>query len=180
MKKDFIHKYFNDIIEYPNPANDYPINDIFGPSDYALMPPGTLFTYISSTFLNGWINYVNLINVQAITRYTNQTKKMVEKFNNIDGFRTHTRLSKITGDDILVLAKSKDGMAYWYFCFDQDVSDCDIGRFSVKDKEDVVIKEFVEYANDLSKRLSVDYEVSDVPIQSVSVDINKIGGWISF
>lgn len=160
--------YFTESIEYPRNVAANPI------------PMNTLWSYISSTFLNGFINYVTIIDAQLLDRYM----KMDEYFNNAedgpnqqyhDGtgwvqppdnltkralFDLYTNpknrdVPKLNcfDDDVLILSRCRDdgsvdtkGM-YMFFWFDQDVSDCGIGRFHTDEPEEVVIEKFRAYAN---------------------------------
>lgn len=57
------------------------------------------------------------------------------------------RLSMLQ-DDIEILAKS-DAIPneYYYFYYDQDNSDCSIGKFLTDDSEDLIVKEFDRHVN---------------------------------
>lgn len=182
--------YFEDSIEYPRNVASNPI------------PMNTLWTYISSTFLNGFINYVEVVDAQLLNRY----HQMDEYFNSAEdgpfaqyhdgnGWVTppdnlskralfdlytqsknsfHPKLNCF-GDDVLILGRCKNdgneeikGM-YMFFWFDQDVSDCCIGRFQTDDEESAVIEKFHTYAN---KYLKYDAP-SPIPISFFK-------GWLSF
>lgn len=117
------------------------------------VPQGTCYTYISSTFLNGFINYVNPFYVAMIERYNEgwlneeeYRKKVLEELKS-----PHTDYSPRLFDDIFILAESentiyfnelnmKDNRSYWFFWSDRDCSDCSIGRFFIGDvtKKEVI------------------------------------------
>ena len=64
MKDKTIWNYFNESIDYPSEVAHNPI------------PYGTIWCYISSTFLNEFINYVNPIKCYLIDRYTPDDEKV--------------------------------------------------------------------------------------------------------
>lgn len=118
-KKEF-WDYFDDTVEYPK--------DIV----YNPIPWNVAWTYISSTFLNGFVNYVNPIACYVVNRYVKETEDITEnnvsikkigdnnwhKFTGtkkelIDAIVSgevefyHTDLSCF-GDDIIILAEIED------------------------------------------------------------------------
>jgi len=121
MKNKIIWNYFDDKIEYPKNVSGNPI------------PYGEYWEYISSTFLNGFINYVRPFGCYVLNRYTKETDDISERnvsffdkgdFPNwkkfkgtkkelIDSFlyetkeTFHTNLSCF-GDDILIIAEAGD------------------------------------------------------------------------
>lgn len=52
-----VMKYFPDNIDYPN---------VLGGE---ILPDGTLWSYVSSTFLNGFINYIQPVKCYLMNRY---------------------------------------------------------------------------------------------------------------
>ena len=91
--------------------------------------PNTWFEYISSTYLNGLINYVNPVHIVLMERYTMHNEdKIKERISELEK-ACHTKLG-IFDDDIIILATVKDvENEYYIFWFDGDVSDCCLGRY---------------------------------------------------
>lgn len=162
MTSKKIWDYFDENIEYPKEIAHNPI------------PYGTVWTYISSTFLNGIINYVKPISCFVIDRYTPDDEKIGDrnftvcnknefgKWHKWDGSKKelinviisgekemyHTKLDCF-GDDIIILAKieteNDDTDKYIFFWFDMDCSDCSIGKFETEDIESDVIQSVVNW-----------------------------------
>lgn len=180
MKENFITKYFEDRYDYPNNVTE------------EILPINTLWQYISSTFCNGFINYVTIKKaflscrykswdqeIDSVSMYDNSkwtkfegTKNQIYNIAIEKGRIFHFDMSMFE-DDVIILGKSKDNQKYWwYFWFDMDVSDCFIGRFETELPENEVIEDFTNYvknneaANDLG-------EVKELPLHMFS-------GWIKF
>ena len=66
-KKKTIWDYFDEQIEYPNNIVSNPI------------PYGEVWTYVSSTFLNGFINYVKPVKIFLIDRYVPNDEDITER-----------------------------------------------------------------------------------------------------
>lgn len=186
--KDFPSSYLkNGSLDYPDPTQ-------------TLLELGLWHTYLSSTFLNGWINYVTPIAASMITRYQGHSKNLeqVQKFHdpNDPEFKGHTNLGRF-GDDVLLLGCSNPTdkhffiepppeKTYWLFWFDCDVSDCCIGRFRTDVPEEQIIADFREWANDLSLELSQGYSGNDCCEENqdskpaLHLDVKHFSGWISF
>lgn len=144
----------------------YFIEEIHYPGNVAenIMPWGERWNYISHTFLNGFINYCEIVKAVLIERYVKFNQK---KFNAVlqkENF--HPRIGDF-GDDVLILAKITDGK-YIYFWFDHDVSDCCIGRFMTDDTEAQVLEEFGKHVDDLG------YKPHEIPLEYFT------HGWKSF
>ena len=173
--------YFVDSIDYPK--------DVGG----TILPINTCWNYISSTFLNGFINYVDIIKAYVIGRYTewdeeiegvniqdppnsfnwvefSGTKEQVYNKVTEEGRLFHTDISMLQ-DDVLILAKAKGSDIYYFFWFDMDCSDCNIGRFKTDDTENEVIEAF-------SKHVSSCY--IDNPYGEKELSLHCFKGWISF
>ena len=160
-KKKTIWDYFDDNIDYPNEVAHNPL------------PYGTVWCYISSTFLNGFINYVKPIKVYQLDRYECEdepqevdyrdkgdyganwkkftgTKAELRKLVLDEKIQfSHTKLH-LFGDDITLLAEiennEEDGKGrYMFFWFDCDVSDCCIGKFETTDTKEEVIQAMVNW-----------------------------------
>lgn len=177
---NFLDKYFDVGTDYPTNCTE------------AILPLNTLYNYISSTFLNGFINYVTIKKAYVCGRYTKWEElidpvKLYDKGNwtTFEGTKEkiynlaikpervfHTKLDMFH-DDIVILAKSKPEEKYfWYFWFDMDVSDCSIGRFKTDISEDEVIEDFSNFIKTNSSANELG-EVKELPL-------NIFQGWISF
>jgi hypothetical protein len=161
-KKKTIWDYFEDNYEYPKEIAHNPI------------PYGVVWTYVSSTFLNGFINYVKPIKCYLADRYTSDDENISDR--NIDyqnnGERDwfkfngtkkelkekivsgkfemyHTKLDCF-GDDILILSEieteeNETINRYMFFWYDMDCSDCSIGKFETTDTKEQVIESMVNF-----------------------------------
>lgn len=155
-KQKKIWDYFDEDIEFPKEVASNPI------------PYGTVWTYISHTFLNGFINHVDPVACYVLNRYTPEEEKMegvkvIDKnkpgsWHDFEGTKkelidavvsevkefSHTALGCFS-DDVVILAKipveyGEKTNAYMFFWFDCDVSDCSIGRFKTDDTEEQIIQ----------------------------------------
>ena len=169
-------KYFTDTISYPNPASG------------KILPTGTLYEYVSSTFLSGWINHVRPVKAFLITRYERHSQNLQDATVLHAMGHHHTDLSSMTSDDVLILARSEDRL-WWFFWNDRDCSDCMVGRFTADDQDDAVIAEFCRYAEERSQKLSITYAQSDLTCdtmenasgcRAIELDVSAFRGWISF
>lgn len=96
-----------------------------------------VYCYVSTTYLNGFINYVNILGAYMTRRYKSLDKnKNSEDLNWKDsctlidrGHAFHTDLSdSYKYDDIHILAECGD--YYYYFWSDCDCSDSCMGKFA--------------------------------------------------
>lgn len=148
------------------------------PTEVDINSSGWEITYISHTFLNGWINYVKPISAFVIPRYSKdgeeyyKLKENVEKFNRQKDIHSQLNL----GDDVLILARDKR-MDWWFFWFDCDVSDCSIGRFITKDTDQEVIQLFKDYVVDRMEDLCEGYKEKR---EAMELNVENICGWIRF
>lgn len=133
------------------------------------VPMNTLFEYVSSTYLEGFINYVNIKSVILIQRYWDKDKDDTwDKFvkDSIkEAEKSHTKYGDI-GDDVLILAESDS--SWWFFWNDKDCSDCEIGRIdknkiSLEDAKKLLIKFIESYKKDQS---DITGEYVELPIGS--------------
>ncbi len=172
--------YFSDQEDYPEPAVD-------------MLPVDKLYSYISTTFLDGWINYVEIKSAFLITRYREHEQNVaaVAKFNGVDRQRYdhidfNACLGKQLDDDVLILARAKDrdpfdtdvdgcGPHWWFFWFDRDVSDSCIGRFETTDADAIIVERFAAYAHEKSRGMG--YEHSGHP--ALELKPSAFRGWIS-
>ncbi len=169
--QSFLDRYFHDHVEYPD------VTDI-------MMEPGVLQEYVGTTFLNGWINHVEVKKAFLITRYNPHEQNLadVQKFNARD--RGHTNLSRDLNDDILLLAvEPKRPDHYWFFWADQDCSDSQVGRFITDDPCETVAESFANYAQECSLELSREYsgnegiEGNATSWPALELDAKKIEPW---
>lgn len=131
---------------------------------------GTIFHYVSSTFLDGYINYVKYIKVYLLEKYTTQGEKYNEKIWKpfIESKQYHTKLYDLN-DDILILGKTK--YHYYFFWYDCDVSDCSIGRQEIGELDDekaikwfdnyvleLIEPEFMKFRNDNREKFDMNEE----------------------
>jgi hypothetical protein len=165
-KKKTIWDYFENNVDYPSEVAHNPL------------PYGTVWCYISSTFLNGIINYVKPISCFVLDRYTaddenvgdrNFTVRNKGEFGNWhkwDGTKKelinaitsgekemhHTDMNCF-GDDITLLAEIETNEddnkgRYMFFWFDCDVSDCCIGKFETTDTKEEVIQSMINWLDE--------------------------------
>lgn len=187
---NFLDKYFKDDVEHP--ANKMT----------TILPWNILWCYISSTFLNGFINYVNIIDGFLLSRYLSwddwedqetiyirdpagnlnwthyKPKSKLDAYNiaTQKGRLFHTKL-RMFQDDVLILSEI-DVNKYCFFWFDCDVSDCFIGRFKSKNKKDTITSDFQDYCFDIGKDLSKSYlEREELPKQ---LPKHFFSGWLKF
>jgi len=173
--------YFTDNIEYPNNVALDPI------------PIGILWSYISSTFLNGFINYVTIVKAFVLGRYYawdeeinytisvmdppgsfNWTEKKCKTKDDLYQELVkkkavfHVNPDYDFQDDVVILAKAGNteaGICYFYFWYDMDCSDCCIGRFITDDNEENVITSFYDYVTkDLKEFGSNDHGARGIPL----------------
>jgi hypothetical protein len=153
---------------------EYPSDEI---AKFGGLPQNTLYCYVSSTFLDGLINYVKPFKAFMIHRYVELPKeKYMDIFLEALKDQAHTNYSnafvvvrkkieiKHFSEEITVLAEG--GGSYWCFNYDPDVSDCLIARCSTK----LVTKEefgsqFLAYIKDR------ELEATEIPIPY---------GWVSY
>ena len=117
------------------------------------VPPDTFYGYVSSTYLNGFINYVDIVKVILIERYTVfcHDEEEIAKKRKIFLEGCHCKLGEL-GDDVAILSKSGND-DFYIFRFDCDVSDCCIGHYVRDDGEsdDDVISIFMNWIDSLVK-----------------------------
>lgn len=155
--------------------NDREYADPTDPSQVDISSSGWCVNYISSTFLNGWVNYVDPVKAFVIHRYEDDVRELaarVDRWHQEAPF--HTKLD-IFKDDVLLLCRAKNG-EWWYFWFDCDVSDCCIGKFTDEPGADIV-KEFEEYVEERAEDLKTYH---GGPPAWMELDVKKIRGWVSF
>jgi len=130
------------------------------------IPEDTLYNYVSSTLLNGYINYVEPILAVMVERYG--TEDEVSNYQtDIDIFNKiyHSNFSNLR-DDVLIIAKTDS--FYWFFWYDKDCSDCSIGRFTKNKCSEI---DLIKYFKNMIK--SHEYFTSG------KMHTLKLQGWIS-
>lgn len=127
---------------YPE-TYEYPSRELLleGPKD------GQWFEYVSNTYLNGFINYTEILVGFIIKRYADEN---YDYYKVAEDLKTsyHTNFSKLE-DDIIII--SKGAGSYWYFWNDRDCSDCIIARTEINQSEE----EFIESMRKKSLILSL-------------------------
>lgn len=168
-------KKFLDYMPY---SMEYP-----DPTQIDMFNSNWLMSYISHSFLNGWINYTKPISAFVINRYREADEFRV-KIKEWETTKMHHSNLNFFGDDVLILAKTRLEKyykykyieeyrpSYWFFWFDQDVSDCEIGRFETSDSESDVIESFKHYLTWLGD--------DGVFKNSYELKTDKLNGWMEF
>lgn len=152
------------------------------------VPIGTRYQYVSSTFLNGLVNYVDnikaaFVSFEYCTDYTDKNgwhsheEKYGEIIRHLDIMTDnrynqwyHTRLGDI-GGCVLLIGELED--SWVIFEYDMDVSDCSIGRVS---KEKYTYDDVLEYAL-YNLKYRHDYEECVIGRYA---ELPTPKGWISF
>lgn len=166
---NFYNKYFQTHLEYPNPA-------------LTKLEPGVLFSYISATFLNGYVNYTGPTQKAFLMhRYQSSDIEAQERLAKYQDFNAnpdfHTKLHQIGGDDVIMLTKAENGQ-FWFYWWDCDVSDCQIGILNHADP-DQVVADFGSFVNFIQDNYCDRYlgGTKRIPL---SIDPKLIRGWVSF
>lgn len=107
---------------YDYPDKDMLLNGVMMDTSYA---------YVSNTYLNGFINYVDILCGAMIKAYAMDDEDWQIFCDNVEALKDeyHTDVSRADKfDEVIILAESKD--SYWLFYSDKDCSDCIITRIS--------------------------------------------------
>ena len=152
------------------------------------VPQGMFYSYVSSTYLNGLVNYVRTRWVGVVQRYVNDSDpgRHGDADDPIwdDAFEArclasadcgHPDYSKIP-EDIWLLGETEN--SWWFFWSDQDSSDCCIGRFAKSDEELTVEQLIVEVKAQAHKTQCDNHYVEDPPGKILELPIRN--GWASF
>lgn len=98
------------------------------------VPQDTLLSYVSNTFLNGFVNYVDIKHVIMIERYTKFDADKIDRFIEWLNNEPNTKYDNIqkTIDDVVddIILFGETDNSCWFFWSDRDCSDCNIGRIS--------------------------------------------------
>lgn len=87
------------------------------------VPLGALFEYVGSAYLDGFINLIQIRAAWLLVRYAADGHDDAVRRIESD---VHPRLMR--HDDCIVVGTSHGGAQSWVFWYDQDTSDCCIGR----------------------------------------------------
>lgn len=141
------------------------------------IPNNTLFEFVSNDFLTGFINYTKPFWGCVLERY--------EIWGNIDLNTWKQYLAKPHpcfgdfDDDVLILAETEN--CFWFFWFDCDVSDCQLGRvdksLTTKDEMIKLLVEWIESHEYVERQPNTESIVGnyyELPVEY----LNR--GWISF
>jgi hypothetical protein len=124
-----IFKFFDHTVDYP----DIAVNDI--------LPCGELWWYVSDTFVNGFVNYSEILAAFIADERGYLTQDEIDakakRFNEtLPDY--HTKLCQF-GTNVWLLGKSirrstrvtpgAPSEVFWLYYFNQDTSDCGVGRF---------------------------------------------------
>ncbi len=174
---EFMNRYFPNETEYPQVSGSAPILEL-----------GTLWSYISGDFLNGFLNYPTIISGMLVSRYRKPDENLtaLAKFQKAsDDDLQHTDLGKWFRDDIHLLGREglgrdynykKHPITYWYFWYDQDVSDCSIGRFVSSDGVEQITELFKQQCR---YYLQIQNEISDSN-GAMEIPVQRLRGWNKF
>lgn len=176
-----------DFRNYFDETEEYPCNIALHP-----LPLGMEYLYVTTTFLNGFINYVKPIKAFVLGRYRtwdeqlehtisvqeppgsrNWVQRECKSKNELFDALTvpeavmHVKLDVDFQDDVLILARAgkiDDQVCYYFFWFDRDCSDSCIGRFITEDPESEVIASFTQYINGTLKEDANEHGAREIPL----------------
>lgn len=161
-----IYNYFDQ--EYERP-------DVTSVSLIAKEIGGILFDYTSATFLNGYINYVDIIDAYGINRH-NPYEPI-----NPDALKQYHPCLSDYRDDVLLLAKSPNvdnSYFLFYYSINGGANDM-IGNFITNDVVSVVIENFINYCNELNVWRNDGIEKKGLDIKDYPIiKLPKLNGWI--
>ncbi len=162
-RAEFWETCFTETFEYPDPTQ------------IDVTQSGWCLHYISSTFLDGWINYVEPVKAFVVSRYADDFQTVKAQLAAWEAKPPyHTKLGTL-GDDVLLLAKDKSGR-YWFFHFDNDDSDCSIGVLAAN-VGDRAVTMFAEYAADAAKDFAGSYGGTG---EALEIAPSFIRGWVQW
>lgn len=135
------------------------------------VPQNTVYHYISTTFLNGLINYVDNKMAIMIERYTEFDDNDISEYTAHLKDNIHSNYSgsvfRNVIDDVVIFGETED--SYWYFYSDGDCSDSDIGRVE-KDRVGS-LEEF--------KKLYIESLKSNGYYSGKYIELPKPSGWVT-
>lgn len=136
----------------------------------------TMYSYISNTFVNGFVNYIEIFWSCVIERYEVWDMEVVNQTVQAASSHVHTDY-KGYGDDCLLLGETEN--CYWLIWFDLDVSDCMIGRMdkakSTPEELIAFVKAFIE-----SHDAPINRGKNTEGITGRFIELPKPTGWLSF
>jgi len=173
-------KEFMAILGIPKKEEDLDLLDFMETVEYPTheqflsgIQPGISYDYVSSVYLNGFINYVDIIDAFMIRRYMDFAESIERIKTKIKNKEFHTNVQDSSEyDDILILGKTED--MYVYFWNDCDCSDCCIGAINkdlVENRDSKAIALFRRYADKL-KKIETAQDVFFIPLEFFT-------GWIT-
>jgi len=93
------------------------------------VPQDTLYEYVSNTFLDGIINYVEVFALYVLGPGYGELSEYEESIG--EALKaTHTKFREFGLLETILLAKTKNSL--WVFWYAPDVSDCFIGRCDIE------------------------------------------------
>jgi hypothetical protein len=177
-------KYFRCTEEYPRDILDNPL------------PLGTLYSYVGSSLLSGFINLAKIKKAYVLERYVGWdevvnvdiniqspphsfkwiripacTKQELFEAVTKEGATHHVQPDYMLQDDVLILSRTEGG-TWVFFWMDRDSSDCCIGRFVTDDSDEDVIKEFDRYVQKSQADIKEGGVAKEIPL-------HFFAGWIS-
>lgn len=147
---------------FPN-HYEYPSNPMLlnGPND------GDCFEYVSHQYLNGFVNYLDIMGGFVLRRYQTEDFDYQASIKELSD-NPHSDFGKI-GDDVILIGKGAS--SHWVLWYDQDVSDCQIARTKVQ----MTDLEFYSFVKDYYENCGSGYgPVIELP------DSRCWSGWRSF
>lgn len=151
-----LFEYFKDTIEYP--SSDVLLNGL--ESDI-------LFEFVDINYLNGIVNYLNIMGGIMLNHYMNYDDfiKACENIDRLKDDHIYTNLYDCKKfDDIILIGIGAD--SYWILWSNCDCSDCCIGRlslntFNIEDIENILLStgkylvecEYGPYINNSNQRV---------------------------
>jgi len=152
-------------VMYPNPA---------GTGE--LLPLGELWTYIAMPLLSALLPYTRIRCGRLITRYRPHADNLAavatlhQQLQLPERGRTRTDITQLPDDVVLLAQDRKTKSCWWYFYFDRDCSDCQVGRFKADVSDEQLMQSFADYADEQSRELSVGYG-AETPAPAIELHI---------
>lgn len=137
---------------------------------------GVFYYYVSSSYLEGIVNYTKPVAGVLLERYDVLDRAKAQTIIDTRVVKRigHPRLEAFEDDVILLCTPNSTSEAdgdpneYYMFWFDRDVSDCCVGRFNSTDTREQVIADFKMWVESLCDRSQQG---------AVRKNANGCGGW---
>ena len=134
--KDVLSALFESSVEYPSHEELCELG----------VPQGTLFDYVASTYLDGFVNYLEPFTCYIILDYDEQVDddyltELTREASSPRGY--NTTLSNLE-HDVIILGETAN--SFWFLWYDPDTSDCSIGRLNKRMSR----KDFEKLFDDIS------------------------------